>query len=369
MAAPMPISNAMFVMPVHDPQKPPAQCYDEDLELAVRCEELGFSEFWVGEHHSSSYENIVMPELFIAKAFGLTKRLRMGPAPLCLQYHHPLQAAGRLAFLDHLSHGRLNVCFGPGSIATDIEAFGLSAAECGARVVESIDMILKVWTSDPPYDIPGQFWNIRLRDKIDAEMGLGKLPKPLQKPYPPIYVPSIARNSIGLKKAAARGFLPISHHMVSEATLRDHWQTYSAGVESAGRTPDPSAWCVSRNIFVAETTAEAKRIARSNSLGKCIEYILELCRRGPGLNAWKRDPGMSDSDCNLDYFMNEVIVAGDPPEVARRLLELRDNIGRFGTLVHVAHDWDDRSRWLRSLDLFSSEVMPLLRREPSVRTR
>ena len=103
----------MFLMPVHAPRKPLAQCYDEDLELAQRCEQLGFADFWVGEHHSSTYENIVMPEIFIAKAFGMTETMRFGPAPVCLQYHHPAQVAGRLAFLDHLSHGRLNVCFGP----------------------------------------------------------------------------------------------------------------------------------------------------------------------------------------------------------------------------------------------------------------
>jgi limonene 1,2-monooxygenase len=45
------IDYGMFLMPVHNPEKPPAQCYDEDMELLVRSEELGFSEFWVGEHH------------------------------------------------------------------------------------------------------------------------------------------------------------------------------------------------------------------------------------------------------------------------------------------------------------------------------
>src|SRR5579859_3720153 len=61
----------MFLMPVHDPAKPLAQCLDEDLELVVKCEELGFDEFWVGEHHTSSVDNIVMPEIFIARALGL----------------------------------------------------------------------------------------------------------------------------------------------------------------------------------------------------------------------------------------------------------------------------------------------------------
>src|SRR5712692_3695322 len=139
----------MFVMPIHDPAKPWAQCLDEDLELALVCEDLGFDEFWVGEHHSSTLENIVMPEIFIGKVLALTKKLRLGPAPVCLQYHNPVHVASRLAFLDHLSHGRLNVCFGPGAIPTDLEVYGIDPKESAARIGEAVDMILRIWTSDP----------------------------------------------------------------------------------------------------------------------------------------------------------------------------------------------------------------------------
>src|SRR6516165_2213945 len=59
-----PIRYGMFIMPFHDPAKPLGQCYDEDLELIIRAEELGFGEFWIGEHHTMKYENIVMPEIF-----------------------------------------------------------------------------------------------------------------------------------------------------------------------------------------------------------------------------------------------------------------------------------------------------------------
>ena len=69
---------------------------------------------------------------------------------------------------------------------------------------------------------------------------------------------------------------------------------------------------------------------------------------------------MTDSECNLDYFLDEVIIAGDPAEVARRLIELRQRVGEFGTLVLEAHDWDDRQRWLHSLELFAREVVPAL---------
>ena len=352
----------MFVMPIHDPAKPLAQCIDEDLELAVKCEELGFDDFWVGEHHSSSVENIVMPEIFLAKVLGLTSRIRVGPAPVCLQYHHPAHVAGRLAFLDHMSHGRLNVCFGPGAIPTDMEVFGAQPSEMGARVAESIEMILKLWEGKLPIEMTGRFWQVKMKDHLHPEFGVGHLHKPLQQPYPPIYVPSISRSSPGLAKAAERGFRFISHHMIHANVLKDQWRAYADAAAAAGRTAQPADWAVVRNVFVADTTAEARRLAKSNSLGSCIQYILDLTEATApqGVSMWKRDARQADADCTLDYFMDDVIIAGDPEHVTRRLLELRKEIGPFGTLILTAHDWDDRKRWLRSLELFAGEVVPAL---------
>lgn len=352
----------MFLMPVHDPAKPLAQCYDEDLELVCRCEELRFDEFWVGEHHSSRLENIVSPEIFIGKALGMTERIRLGPAPVCLQYHHPVDVANRLAFLDHLSHGRLNVCFGPGAVPTDLELHGVDATESGRMVAEAVDAILKLWTSDPPYGFEGAFWKFHLKDHVNLDLGIGPLHKPLQRPHPPIAMPAISRKSGTVKLAAARGFSPFSHHMIHAGVLADHWETYTAAAREAGRAAVRADWRVSRNVFVAETTKEARRLARTNSLGRCIEYILDLTRFGAGnLNMWKRDPEMSEAGCNLDYFLDDVVIAGDPDDVTQQILALRAKVGPFGTLVLVAHDWDDRARWLRSLELFAGEVMPALK--------
>ncbi|MFN8007332.1 MAG: LLM class flavin-dependent oxidoreductase [Terriglobia bacterium] len=355
----------MFLMPIHNPAKPLAQCYDEDLELIVQCERLGFSEFWCGEHHSSLYENIVMPEIFLAKALGLTRSIRLGPAPVCLQYHHPVDVASRLAFLDHLSHGRLGVCFGVGAVPTDMELYGVDPKQSGAMMMEAIDIILRLWASDPPYEVRGKFWNVDLKDHVTRELGIGFIHKPFQRPHPPIAIPCINRDSGSMKMAGARGFLPFSHHMASVSTLQNHWQTYSSAARNSGHEPQPSDWKVTRNIFVADSTEEARRLIRENSLMRCIRYILDLTQRWGDLAIWKRDPDMPNSECNLDYFLNEVVIAGDPDEVTRQILELREQIGPFGTLVMVAHDWDDRERWLHSMELFAAEVMPALNRKVS----
>jgi alkanesulfonate monooxygenase SsuD/methylene tetrahydromethanopterin reductase-like flavin-dependent oxidoreductase (luciferase family) len=192
-------------------------------------------------------------------------------------------------------------------------------------------------------------------------MGQGALHNPLQQPHPPIAVPSISPKSAGIDKAAARGFSLFSHHMISQQVLQQQWAGYRAAAASAGRVASPADWRVARNVFVAETTAEARRLARVNSLGRCIQYILDLTRKGPGVGMWKRDADQADEACNLDYFLDEVLIVGDPPQVARQLAELRRRIGDFGTLVLVAHDWDDRDRWRRSLELFAREVVPALR--------
>ncbi|MBY0228720.1 MAG: LLM class flavin-dependent oxidoreductase, partial [Gemmataceae bacterium] len=354
------IRHGMFIMPFHPPAKRLGQCLEEDLELVVRAEALGFTEFWIGEHHTMKYENIVMPELFIARALGETESIRLGPAPVCLNQHHPAHVAGRLAFLDHLSKGRLNLCFGAGSVATDQELFAAQPRNASAMVEEAADMILRLWASEPPYEMEGRFWKVSLKKHVDEETGLGYIPKPLQRPHPPISVPGTSPDSPSMRMAGKRGFSPFGHCLIAGNVLADTWKTYEAAAREAGRQPSRADWRVARSIFVADTTAEAERMARSNSLGKNFEYIGRLCDKGGGRRMYKRDQAMSDADCGLDYLMREQIIAGSPDEVVRRLLGLIEETGPFGTLALMGYDWDDKEAWVRSMELFAREVIPAL---------
>ena len=356
------IDTGIFIMPFHPPEKPRAQCHDEDLELIIRAEELGFSEFWIGEHHTMKYENIVMPEIFIARALGETRRIRLGPAPVCLNQHHPAHVACRLAFLDHLSKGRLNLCFGPGSVPADQLLYGASPKNAAAMAAEATDIILHLWGSDPPYEYDGEFWSIRLDDQVDEETGVGFIPKPFQRPHPPIAAPGTSRNSGTMKAAGRRGFQPFGHCLVTSNVLRDLWQTYEEAALGAGRTPDRKDFKIARSIFLADTSQEARVRARTNSVAGNYEYIAGLLDKGPGRAMYKRDLNMSDSDCNLDYLMTEQIIAGDVDEVLRRLLLMVEEVGSFGTLILMCYDWDDKASWLRNLELFAKELMPRLNR-------
>jgi alkanesulfonate monooxygenase SsuD/methylene tetrahydromethanopterin reductase-like flavin-dependent oxidoreductase (luciferase family) len=355
-----PIRYGMFIMPFHDPAKPLAQCYDEDLELIVRAEELDFSEFWIGEHHTMKYENIVMPEMFIARALGETEEIRLGPAPVCLNQHHPAHVASRLAFLDHLAKGRLNLCFGAGSVTADQELYGADPKNAPEMVEEALDMILRLWSSDPPYELHGKYWNISLKKTVDTETGIGYIHRPLQKPHPPIAMPGMSRNSPTMRLAGQRGYQPFGHCLVTGNVLADMWRTYEKGALEADRRPRRADFKISRAMFLADTTREAEQRARGNSLGQNFQYIGRLFDKGLGRKIYKRDLDMKDADCNLDFLMREQIIAGDVDEALRRLLQLIDETGTFGTLVLMSYDWDDKDSWLYSMELFAKELMPAL---------
>ncbi len=90
------------------------------------------------------------------------------------------------------------------------------------------------------------------------------------------------------------------------------------------------------------------------------EYVGLLFDRGLGRLVYKRDPEMSDADCDLDYLMTEQIIAGDVDEVLRRLPRMLEETGPIGTLILMGYDLDDKQSWFHSMELFSKELMPAL---------
>src|SRR4030095_15498553 len=97
----------LFMMPLHPPEKSRTTCFQEDIELVVRADELGFSEAWVGQHLTLEWEPIPANDIFIATVIPRTKKIHLGTGVTIVPQHHPVNVAVRLAMLDHLSQGRL----------------------------------------------------------------------------------------------------------------------------------------------------------------------------------------------------------------------------------------------------------------------
>jgi len=96
----------VFLAPHHPTGENPTLQLQRDLQLATLLDDLGYDEFWVGEHHSGGWETIASPEMMLSAAAMVTHRIKLGTGVVSIPYHHPFTVAQRIVMLDHLSRGR-----------------------------------------------------------------------------------------------------------------------------------------------------------------------------------------------------------------------------------------------------------------------
>ena len=125
-----------------------------------------------------AWEPIPSNDLFIANLLPRTSTIRLGTGVSIIPHHHPVNIAARLAFLDHLARGRINVGFGQSGVPTDWELFDLpDPGTQGLMTLEGMDLVMKLWQSEAPFDFRGRFWHVRA-DEPDPELGVGVMLKP-----------------------------------------------------------------------------------------------------------------------------------------------------------------------------------------------
>ena len=129
----------------------------DDLERLVFLDRLGFEEAWVGEHGTAEWENMPCPDLFIAQALGVTRRMKLGTGVSCLPNHNPLMLAQRIAQLDQMAQGRILWGVGSGGFPGDLELFELDAKAGEHRAVTRamLDLVLELWNEPKPGDLRG----------------------------------------------------------------------------------------------------------------------------------------------------------------------------------------------------------------------
>jgi alkanesulfonate monooxygenase SsuD/methylene tetrahydromethanopterin reductase-like flavin-dependent oxidoreductase (luciferase family) len=168
----------LFMMPMHLPEKPLAQAFDEDIDVLIRADALGYHEAWIGEHFTSAWESIPAPDLLMARIVPHIQRMRLGTGVVLLQFHHPVLVANRLAYLDHLTKGRLYFGVGSGGLPTDAKLFGVPMdGRARPMTRESVEIILRVWTAGPPFEYHGEYWHV-MAVPPDHRSGLGVYVKP-----------------------------------------------------------------------------------------------------------------------------------------------------------------------------------------------
>ena len=143
-----------------------------DLELAAHLDHLGFDEFWCGEHHSTGWEVIASPEVFLAAAAERTQRIKLGTGVISLPYHHPFMVAQRIVQLDHQSRGRVIFGSGPGALPSDAHTLGIDPMLLRDRQDEAMGIIRKLFVSEERFSYESEWFKLQ-----DAKLQM----KPLQK--------------------------------------------------------------------------------------------------------------------------------------------------------------------------------------------
>ena len=351
-----------FAMPIHPLDKDWRQSLREDREAFILADEIGFTEAYAGEHATDKAENITSCAMFLATLVDATKKIRLGTGTINMPNSHPVAVASQIAMLDHLLDGRFNFGISPGGLLSDAEAFGNLDADRNAMFLECINHVLGIWSGEPPYNLKGKYWNVSIEKQLMLEIGQGILPKPLQRPHPPIVVTVVAPFSKGVTEAAARGWEPISANFLMPPWVKSHWPKYVEGCERAGRPADPANWRIAKSIFVADDDATARDYATGENSPYRYYYsqlLTKLVKNGRA-ELFKSHRDQPDSEITLDYVCDKLVIHGSPNRVVDQLLEFREQVGDFGTLLYAGKDWADRDLGRRSMILMAEKVLPAL---------
>ena len=190
------------------------------------------------------------------------------------------------------------------------------------------------------------------------------MPKPFQKPHPPIVVTAVEPFSKGVTAAAARGWDPISANFLLPQWVKSHWGRYADGCKAGGRPADTSNWRVAKTVFVCDDAKKAKAYGFGAQSPYRFYYsqLLTKLKRAGRANLFKASKDAPDDSVTLDGVVNDLVIAGTVNEVVDGLLAFREQVGDFGTLLYCGIDWAEPRLARRSMELMAQQVMPALNR-------
>src|SRR5215471_19902102 len=203
------------------------QVFHQVLDQVVAAEQAGFDSFWTVEHHfQPGFAHASAPEVIYGAVSQRTSKIRIGHGVVLLPfpYNHPVRIAERVATLDILSHGRVEVGTGRSITVQELGGFGIPYTETRARWEESLDIITTIWKSkDGTFSYKGKYFDIPQRTVV---------PMPIQKPHPPIWVACTGEDTHELAGRLGLGLLSFTL-LVSPEKLGRRVQAYRNAIQSA----------------------------------------------------------------------------------------------------------------------------------------
>ena len=318
--------------------------YQDMLDCLPRAEELGYESMFMATHHAKTDGLCPSPLIACAGAASVTKTMRIGTAVLLVPMYAPLKLAEDIAVLDNLSQGRFVFGVAPGYVAEEFAAHGIPRAQRVGRCEEALDLMVTAWTQDE-FEFDGKYFQVPKTVLT---------PKPMQKPYPPIWYGVSATKS--LQRAANRGCVQIMspRHGVNE--LKDHYAPYEQAAAAVGF--DIPERPIIRQVFVAPTTAEAEALA-----APAVNHLYrELYGKASaaGDRVLRADDGSVITDheqVDFDNFKDRYII-GDPEFAIASIKRYQDAVDPSEMVCWMHMPGIRGADAMRSVELFAKEVMP-----------
>jgi alkanesulfonate monooxygenase SsuD/methylene tetrahydromethanopterin reductase-like flavin-dependent oxidoreductase (luciferase family) len=323
------------------------QGYRQFVDYNVEAEALGYHSTFLVEHHFTGFGQVSASLALLTWVAAKTKTLRLGTAVLVLPWHNPVLLAEQAATIDLLSGGRLDFGVGKGYRHNEFAGFCVPIEEADARFNESLDVIVKSWTSKQRFSHHGKYWKF---DDVIVE------PPTAQKPHPPMWMGAGSPDSI--RQVAARGYNLLLDQFASFETVAERIAIFKAEVEKRGRAFDPMDVGVARAFYVAKNAADKEA---------ALERRLEAQRR---LEVISSAPDGTKSKASIMTYSDtreaseESALYGTPDEIARKLERLR-GLGVEYVLLNGGGLVLDKSN--DNLSRFAGEVMPAFVAEPRAR--
>jgi probable F420-dependent oxidoreductase len=319
-----------------------AQGFREYVDYAVEAEALGYDSIFVVEHHFTGYGQVSASLNLLTWVAAKTRTLRVGTAVMVLPWHNPVLLAEQAATLDLLSDGRLDFGVGKGYRHNEFASFRIPMSEAEERFEESLEVIVKAWTSNERFSYHGKYWQY---DDIVVE------PPTAQKPHPPIWMGAGSPPSIA--KVARRGANVMFDQFATIETIGERLAVFRQACADSGRPFDPMQVAVARAVYVAKDAADKQR---------ALDQRLEAQKRTHSL---AQSPDGSNKSSMMTFAdlraaSDESALFGTPDEIAEKL----DRLRKLG-VEHVLINNPNQAR--DSLRRFARDLMPAFSAKPKIR--
>ena len=335
-----------FLAPHHPIGEHPVLQFQSDLAFVQQLEQLGYDEFWCGEHHSTGWEMIASPELFLAAAAERTHRIMLGTGVVSLPYHHPYMVAQRIVQLDYQSRGRVIFGSGPGALPSDAHTMGIDPMVQRDRQDEAMGVIRRLFKGEEPFSYESEWFKLN-----DAKLQLLPLQKDIEFAVASIVSPS------GMTLAGKHEAGVISVGSISAAGIRalpTQWGFAEESAKKHGNMVDRKNWRILLSWHIAETREKAREEAGAGLLRHNNEYTVGTLAGGEGV-IYKTPDDAVDGVAFADV---STAVIGTPDDLVDRIRQMLELTGGFGTVIGFVHDWANRENTARSWDMVARYVIP-----------